>query len=179
MMLGALFPLLSRAFLLVAVIWGIFRPLPAAIAHMCFAGMFEGYLLLTVLLRRPAVPNVTWSDGELAAIRKYQVYFTFPFASREFSSVASGVQMTTLFWSPWLLYKGHWILAVIVGVNYFVAGSLSMKLNPRFFLHEAVDKRRDLRYLDEMVAVDSVCEKIIAAQKRAHETVKPTEGAAT
>jgi len=101
----------------------------------------------------------------VAVLRKYHLYFRYPFASRSFSSILSGIQLSAFIWVPWLLYNRLWIPAIFIGLNYFIAGPIAVKLNPRFFLHDAVENKGNRYFLSEMMAVDSVCEKILERQR--------------
>lgn len=146
------------------LIWGFFAPGTAAWVYIVLIAIFEGWIAGLQFLARPTMDSdavATWAPREQAALRKYHLYFRWPFASQAFSSTLSGTQLAAFVWVPWLLWNGHWWAGAIIGANYFLAGPLAAKLNPRLFLHEAVEKKGQYEYMEEMVAVDAVCERII------------------
>lgn len=102
-----------------------------------------------------------FSEKELEVISKYFVYFTTPLTAKKCSSYLSLVQLSTFIMAPLFLYHRHWFQGVFFIANYFFVAPISVTLNPRFFLHNGVEKKGKLQYLEEMKAVDSVCEKII------------------
>jgi hypothetical protein len=161
-MIGFIIPPL----LIATIIWGFLQPAAGSTAYIVLVGLFEGWLLSAAFLAKPDLRGTAWSPEEQAVLKKYYVYFRFPFASRQFSSIMSGIQLAAFVWVPWLLLKGHWVRAIIIGANYLIAGPIAVRLNPRFFLHEAVEKRNQHALIPEMLAVDSVCEKIIEARNQ-------------
>ena len=99
------------------------------------------------------------NPDEVAVVKKYHLFFKFPFASREFSGALSGIQLSTFLWVPWLLYNGLWITAVAIAGNYFVASFLAMQLNPRLFLQRASGPAA-LYAQSELLAIDSALAKL-------------------
>lgn len=154
------------------LIWSFFQPLIAAIVFVTLIVLFEGWLLLSNIFWKPKVNTDYWTTEEQAAIRKYHLYFRYPFASRSFSSTLSGIQLSAFIWVPWLLYNRIWIPAIIIGLNYFIAAPLVLKLNPQSFFHDAVENRGNTDLLPEMMAIDSVSEKILEARKNSIEENK-------
>lgn len=147
---------------LVAIaLYGFFQPLSGALAYLAFIGLFEGWMLLAMVTNKPGFSrSETWTAKELQIIKMYYLYFRFPNASSEFSGLLSGIQLLTFIWVPWLLYHRVWVPAVLIGLNYFAAVAFAVKLNPRFFLHDAVERRGQNEYGQDMEAVDSILEKI-------------------
>ncbi len=149
------------------LIWSFFMPFNASIVFLVLIILFEGYIsLLSFSLKRTSDASKCSVD-EIAVIRKYPYYFYYPFSSKSDSSNLSGIAISTFIWVPWLLYNNLWLPATIIGVNYFISGSLSQKLNPRAFLHDAVENKGKMFLLAEMEAVDFVCDKILERQQKA------------
>ena len=80
------------------------------------------------------------------------------------SSMASAIYLFGLILVIWLLWNGFWIKAIILAVNAVASALISAKLNPRTFLHDAVENRKKFEFHEEMLIVDSICEKIIKDQ---------------
>ncbi|MBI4652689.1 hypothetical protein HY750_00315 [Candidatus Kuenenbacteria bacterium] len=102
-----------------------------------------------------------WSEKEKEVLVKYHLYFCYPLVSKFNSSFASAVYLFGSILLIWLLWNGLWLNSIILLINIVASVLISNKLNPRLFLHNAVERQNKLNLLDEMWAVDSVCEKII------------------
>lgn len=148
------------------LVWSYFNPLWASkIFLFGFIGLFEGYIWLMGRVGRPDglepfTEPLYLNPDEVAVVKKYHLFFKFPFASRQFSGALSAVQLSTFIWVPWLLYNGLWLTAVAIGGNYFVAGYLAMQLNPRLFLQRASGAAA-LYAESELSAIDSAVRKLI------------------
>ena len=98
------------------IVWSFFNPLWASKAFLVLIAIFEGYIFLMSRAGRPdhleaftAPPDL--NTDEVAVVKKYHLFFKFPFASREFSAALSAIQLSTFIWVPWLLYQGLWLTA--------------------------------------------------------------------
>ncbi len=116
--------------------------------------------------------NNKYTLKEVEVIERYRLFFQYPFASRIFSQMFSGIQLAVFPLVPWLLIKGLFIQAVVIGLNYFVATQLAVVLNPQFFLHDNIDKgkiKKDpefkVRFTEDMNAIDSALEKMYAPKE--------------
>ena len=99
------------------------------------------------------------NPDQVTVVKKYHLFFKFPFASRQFSGALSAIQLSTFVWVPWLLYNGLWFTAVAIGGNYFAASFLAMQLNPRLFLQRASGPAA-LYAQSELLAIDSALERL-------------------
>lgn len=110
--------------------------------------------------------NNIYNQNEVYVIEKYPLFFKFPIASRIFSATFSGIQMSAFILVPWLLYGGLYVQAIIIGINYFIAGQLSVINNPKFFLHDNLEKEKikdetiKKEFTVEMNSIDSALEKM-------------------
>jgi len=148
------------------LIWSFFEPLWASkIFLFGFILAFEGYIYLMSRAGRPdnlepfSEPFYLTPD-EVSVVKKYHLFFKFPFASREFSGALSAVQLSSFIWVPWLLYSGLWLTAIAIGFNYFIAGWLAMQLNPRLFLQRGANGPAAVFAITELHAIDSALEKL-------------------
>lgn len=147
------------------LVWSIWSPWPASTAFIVVFTLVEGYVLLGQRTARFNPDPQHWDLEEVAVLREYPLYFRFPMSSRSLSGVLSAVQLSVFLWVPWLLYNELWWQAILIGMNYFLAGRLAVKLNPRGFLHDAVERKGKTDMTPLMEAVDRVCEKILDMQR--------------
>ena len=87
------------------LIWSFFNPPLASKVFLTFVVLFEGYIFLMSRAGRPDhleafSPPHYFNPDEVAVIRKYHLFFKFPFASRDFSSALSAIQLSALIWVP-------------------------------------------------------------------------------
>jgi len=127
------------------LVWSFFSPLWASNVFLIFFVIFEGFIFLMSRAGRSNhidafTAAYDLNTKEVAVVKKYHLFFRFPFASRDFSAAISAVQLSTFVWVPWLLYQGLWLTAIAIGFNYFIAAPLAMQLNPRLFLSRAADR---------------------------------------
>ncbi len=140
-----------------------FYPTQASWFFILFFTSIEMYLLFISLInsKHYFVEGINLSDEEKLVLNKYYLYFRYPFASRSLSTSLSLIALVIIIFVPWLLYNNLWIQAVIIGLNYFLATTLSSKLNASFYLHDAVEKRGMEKFRNEMLLVDSIHVKLL------------------
>lgn len=155
------------------LVWSFFSPLWASNVFLVFFVIFEGYIFLMSRAGRPVTLEaftepLHLNTDEVAVVKKYHLFFRFPFASRDFSAAISAIQLSAFVWVPLLLYQGLWLTAIAIGANYFIAAPLAMQLNPRLFLSRAADAptgptgvlaRFSAR--GELMAIESALEKLM------------------
>lgn len=100
------------------------------------------------------------TDDERLVAKKYSLYFKYPYTAKLYSSNLSLIGIIGLILIPWLLFHSLWIPTAFFVINYFIAQKLSVKLNPRFYLHDAVERNNQLEHTLEMHLVDSICNKL-------------------
>lgn len=148
------------------LVWSFFDPLWASKVFLfIFIAAFEGYIFLMSRAgqadRLEAFTEPLYlNPDEVVVIKKYNLFFKFPFASRDFSAALSAIQLSAFVWVPWLLYQGLWLTAIAIGVNYFIAASLAMQLNPRLFLSRATGGVALFAH-GELMAIESALEKLM------------------
>ena len=133
--------------------------------------MLEVYLILLSTFDKPRIEHTDlFSSVEIAIIQKYNLYFRYPFTAISLSTTLSFIQLSTFIWVPWLLYNHLWVPAVLIAINYFISALLSRKLNPQYFLRQAVEKKGKEHIRSEMLIVNKVCEKILEMDQKEVET---------
>lgn len=157
---------------IVTLVWAAFQPNVAPWAFIAiFIALFEGYIAL-LLLRgyqksiAPLAPPFEFTSDEVQAIKRYSLFFESPQLSRECSSAISLLGLSTFAWVPWLLYQSQWVPAIIIGLNYLVAGPLSLHLNPMPFLQRGALSQNNPVAVGELRVVESIIEKITRVQNQ-------------
>jgi len=151
--------------LCILFIYSLFQPYTAAIVYFLFIFLFEGYIFLTYKIPKNNWDHTLFSDQEILILNRYKLFFLYPFASKSFSSLLSGIQLSAFLWVPWLVYNKIWLFALFIGLNYFIGAKLSVKLNPILFLHDAVEKKGQKEYAEEMQIVDLISKKLLERHK--------------
>jgi len=146
------------------LVWSFFDPIWASSAFIILIAVFESYIFLMSRAGRPDrleafTEPLYLNPDEVAVVKKYHLFFKFPFASREFSAALSAIQLSVLVWVPWLLYQELWPTAIAIGANYFIAAPLAMQLNPRLFLSRAAGAAALFAH-GEAMAIESALEKL-------------------
>ena len=149
--------LISLGFL----IWSIFSPINASIAFICLFAVVEGWFLFLDMIKSPDLQlmksKYCLTDSELRVFNKYYIFYKFPNLSSKTSVAMSGFQYSAFLWVPWLLYNRLWILAIVTGLNFFLANYLSKKLKPLLFAFHANPKdpiyreKKDINSVYELV----------------------------
>lgn len=150
----------SIIFILLFIILAFWFPLFSVVSFIVVVGIIEAMQLIAVYVSTSEVTDKEkWTEEEQEVIKKYHVFFGYPFGAKAFYNFFSAVKLSIFVWVPVLIYKDLWIPAIIIGLNYFVLINLLKKINPRFYLHEAVQSGKHECAI-EMQLVDSVIEKL-------------------
>ena len=116
---------------------------------------FEGWLYLRFKKEGNAPASVgeapyhfTREEAEL--IGRFRFYFTFPQIALQASSALAAVGLSTLVLVPWLLIKGRYPEAVLMGMNIFAVARFTKALTPQMALRIRAHKgdRQALRMLE-------------------------------
>ena len=139
-------------------VWSFFDPQTAAYALVGVKVLFEGYLFLTERMGRPKLDPSDWTSKEIEIIKKYHQSLRNPFVAGKLSGLLNGFRLSVIFWVPWLLWNELWIPVGFLLANFFVTASLSVRLNPIFFLEDAVPKGQK-QFSNELSLLREVAEK--------------------
>lgn len=157
----------SVIFILLFIILAFWFPLFSAVLFITVVGIIETMQLIAVYVSTSEVTDKEkWTEEEQEIIKKYHIFFRYPFGAKVFYNFFSVVKLSIFVWVPVLIYNDLWIPAIIIGLNYFVLIDLLKKINPRFYLHEAVQSGKH-ECAVEMQLVDSVIEKLYGVNPNA------------
>jgi hypothetical protein len=140
-------------------IWSLFDPTTASYVFIGIATVFVAYLFFIDITGKPKPDPSIWNPEEIEAMRKYHLALRFPFGAKEFSVQLNGIRWSSLIWVPWLLWNQLWIPAGFLVINFFLTASLSVRLDPFFFLSDAVN-RGQWQFSGELAALQSIREKL-------------------
>jgi len=100
--------------------------------------LLQGYLFLIDSAR--GTPSFSeWTPDELDTLRKYHLALRFPFGSKFMSIQLNGFRWSgLLLMAPLLLWNHMWIPAAVSVVSFFLTASLSVRLDPFFYLEEGL-----------------------------------------
>lgn len=161
--------------LIFSILWSFYDPSKASLLFIVTSLLIETWVAIKdYILRHSFEPdNSKFNVEELQLIKKYHLYLAFPYTSRSLSSTLSLINLATFFWIPRLVLFGRfWPQAMVIGLNFFIAGYLAFKLNPRLFLHEAVDKDGKREFAHHKQVLESVVEKLYRERQDAAESAR-------
>jgi len=121
-------------------VWSLFSPATAGYAFIGITALFVAYLFFIDIIGKPKSPDPSiWDPEEIETLKKYHLAIKYPFGAKDFSCYLNGIRWSSIIWIPWLLWNHLWIPAVFLAVNFFLTASISVRLDPFFFLSEAVN----------------------------------------
>ena len=139
--------------------WSLFKPTIAGYVFVGIAAIFVAYLFFIDITNKPKPDPLIWNTAEIEALRKYHLAIRFPFGAKDFSCYLNGIRWSSFIWVPWLLWNHLWIPSGFLAVNFFLTSSLSVRLDPFFFLSDAVN-RGQYQLEEELVALQGIQEKL-------------------
>jgi tetratricopeptide (TPR) repeat protein len=155
-----MFIILSYVIFGLISLWGLWNASTASTVFLVIAGIIEAFVFIISRERLSPLPEYNLTSREAEFFRKYSMYFRYGYTSRQWSSILSTINLASFFWIPWLIYQQQWIQAVIFVVNFFLVTRLVIITNPRHYFHERVERTKDNSCLDDMITVDTICDKI-------------------
>ena len=140
-------------------IWSIFQPTMAVYVFIGIAILFEGHLFFGDIFCKPSPDPSLWAPNEIKIIKKYHISLRTPFYARDMSVILNGFRWSTLLWVPWLLWNHIWVPASFIAINFFITSSLSVRLDPFYFLADAIN-RRQYQFSSELSLLQEVANKL-------------------
>lgn len=123
-----------------------------------FVGLLESYHFIRTRKSPAEVPLLNLSDGEKSIFQKYLLFFKYPITSMDCSAAYSLIQLSSLGVAVLVALKGSYVLAILIGLNYFLAATLAMRLNPLHFYRSSSRLNNPQRL--ELKNIESVISKI-------------------
>jgi len=119
------------------LIWAIFAPSLARYFYLTIYSLLVGYLFILDRVKPNPDPQ-KWSSEEINIINKYHVALKFPFGAKDMSAHLNGFRWSGILWLFLFLLNQMWLSAAFVVVAFFVTASISVRLDPFFFLGQSV-----------------------------------------
>jgi hypothetical protein len=140
-------------------IWAIFMPKAGSYMFIGLYIAFQAYLFF-IDSSKPNPDPSEWSTDEIEIIRKYNLALRFPSGANIMSTQLNGFRWIGLFFfTPWLLWNHMWIAAAVAVISFFVTGSMSVRLDPFFFLGDAVNHDK-MQFASDLGLLKEVSERL-------------------
>jgi hypothetical protein len=152
-----------------AVVWSFSEPAKAGWAFIIAMAVFEAWLLAQEWLARrrmPVDPSERFDDSEVEVLRKYPVYFAYPFSAVSCSNALAYATWGTVFLAVRLVFVGQWWLAAIIALNYLIYGPLMVRLNPVPAMQRSAKREPSMlsnRLAFELSVVEDIWKKLKAS----------------
>lgn len=159
-----MFSLLFLIILIPLIITAFWFPFVVSIIILILYGIIEIVIFIPTFLKiKPAV-ELKLSPHEEKIFSNYYVFFRYPFGSTDFSRILAIIQLSAIILSPLFFFNGLMIPAIILVINYFIAGPVAVKLNPVHYIGEDI-KKGNIKHSNEYEIIQVVQKKIMDFQK--------------
>lgn len=138
--------------------WGLFMPHAAGYTYVAIYALFASYLIFIDRLK-PNPSTDKYSLKEIEIIKKYHLALKFSFGSRDMSVFLNGFRWSGFLWVILFLFNHMWIAAAFTVVAFFITADISVRLDPFFFLGQAV-RSGQIQFASELALLNQVAEKI-------------------
>ena len=148
--------------------WSLENLIAGAWGFIVFCFLLESWLYALDWTQRPrrlepnSAPHFLNADEVLVA-KQFPLLFRYPLTAKSLFAGLSAVQLSAFVWVPWLIYRGHWPLAVPIGLNFLMAGSIAYKLEPRAYLSKRLSSPNEALAQQSgayLKAIEGVFEKL-------------------
>lgn len=121
-----------------AALW----PTSMAWAYVAAFAVFELWLLRRLRRERGVpvlvdAPPYRFTGEEAALIERYRFYFASPELARHAASTLAALGLGAIVLSPWLIFRGELVAAVLVALNIPAVGALTRRVAPVMALRMA------------------------------------------
>ncbi len=139
--------------------WSIFMPQAGGYTYAVLYVLFVVYLFV-IDSNKPSPDPSIWTLDEIDILKKYHLALRFSFGAQTMSCHLNGFRwIGLLLLTPWVLWNHMWITGAVLVVTFFVTGSISVRLDPFFFLGDAVNRGK-MQCAYEMSMLQQVSEKL-------------------
>ena len=124
--------------------WSFLTPMHGGWAFAAAEFAFLAWLAATLRkasasgLRARARPALGGDEDEL--VGRYPFYFERPPIAREHAATLAALGLASLVLVPWLIYRGQWAQAALIGMFVFAVARLTRALSPVLALRMATAK---------------------------------------
>lgn len=159
-------------------VWSVFMPHAGGYSYVAIYIFLQLWLIL-LDSNRPSPDPETWTPEEIAILQKYHLALKFPFGSKILSCILNRFRwIGLLLLAPLAFWNQMWVTASVLVLSFFTSGPVSLRLDPFFFLGDAV-KHGKVQFVPELDLLNRVyermwlgkirCESNIDRQSRSHE----------
>jgi tetratricopeptide (TPR) repeat protein len=141
-------------------VWGLFMPHAAGYTYLGIYALFAGYLILIDRLK-PNPSTDKYSLEEIEIIKKYHLALKFSFGAKDMSVFLNGFRWSGILWVILFLFNQMWIPAIFTVVAFFITAGISVRLDPFFFLGQAVQSGQ-MQFASELSLLKQVSDKLNA-----------------
>ena len=116
--------------------WSFSEPVTAASWFIAFCALIDVWLIALQKTQRPkslepgTAPHFLTPD-EVQVVLEYPLLFKYPLTAYSIFSGLNYLQLASGIWVIWLVYSGHWPLAIPIAINFMIASKLGVMLEPR------------------------------------------------
>ena len=139
-------------------------PEVATYSYMCVVTLFVGYLFVIDIFGRPKPDPEKWNEEERKVIKSYHIALAYSFGAKAFSIQLNAMRWFSLVWVPWLLWNHLWLPAFFFVILFFVTASISVRLDPFFFLSNAVNGGQ-IQFSHELSTLQTVQTQLMKSTK--------------
>ena len=138
--------------------WALFMPKIASYIYLGIYGIFFLYLLIIDSMK-PTLNHDKWTKDEIEIFKKYHLSLRFPFGARDMSCYLNGFRWAGFLWIILLLINQMWISSFIILCAFFLTSDMSVRLDPFFFLGQAVQNGQ-IKYAYELSLLQDISQRL-------------------
>ena len=139
-------------------VWALFMSRAAGYTYIAIYGLFSGYLFIIDKMKPNPDPE-KWSTEEIEIINKYYLALRFPFGAKDMSLFLNGFRWASILLVILFLFNQMWFSALFLFIAFFITASISVRLDPFFFLGQAAQSGQ-WQFAHELSLLQKVSEKI-------------------
>ena len=140
-------------------VWSIFMTHAGGYTYLGLYVLFTAYLFIIDSIK-PKPDPLVWTSEEIDVLREYHIALRSPFGAKDMSCHLNKFRIIGLFLlAPWTLWNHMWIVGAILVLFFFISSPISVRLDPFFFLGDAVAKGKT-QFANELAILQQVSEKL-------------------
>ena len=139
-------------------IWALFMPRVAGYTYIVIYSLFAGYLVIIDKMKPNPDPE-KWTKREIETIRKYHLALKFSFGAKDMSLFLNGFRWASFLWVILLLFNQMWFEALFLVGAFFITADVSVRLDPFFFLGQAVQSGQ-IQFMYELSMLKDISAKL-------------------